>query len=65
MDEIVIKNTLYSKITRFKKIIFLYAKKKNKFWMSCFPDVIICNTFLTFVITAMMMYNSNNNSFDI
>ena len=39
--------------------------KKNKFWMSCFPDVIICNTFLTFVITAMMMYNSNNNSFDI
>ena len=31
----------------------------------CFPDVIICNTFLTFVITAMMMYNSNNNSFDI
>jgi len=51
-------------ITGFKKIIFLYAKK-TKFWMSCFPDVIICNTFLTFVITAMMMYNSNNNSFDI
>ena len=31
MDEIVIKNTLYSKITRFKKIIFLYAKKKTNF----------------------------------